>query len=96
MNEVLMIAVAAIFGMAIGGMFFAGLWWTIRFAMGSQHPELWMIGSLVVRVSFLLLSILWMGADDWRRFLACMIGILIARGIAMRCARPPRIVIHAA
>ena len=49
MNEVLTLALALLAGVALGAVFFGGLWWTVRKGVSSKHPALWFLGSLLLR-----------------------------------------------
>jgi F-type H+-transporting ATPase subunit a len=50
-------AVSLCIGAAFGVAFFAGLWWTVRRALGSQMPALWLIVSQALRIGLLLLGL---------------------------------------
>lgn len=51
MNDVPPLALAWVAGMALGAMFYGGLWWTVRKGIRSQRPALWFLVSLLVRVA---------------------------------------------
>ena len=54
MNEVLLLALALSAGVLLGGIFFGGLWWTVRKGVSSTQPALWFFGSLLLRMSVTL------------------------------------------
>lgn len=51
MNETLRLVPVLVTGVLLGGMFYGGLWWTVRKGVSSQRPALWFFGSLLLRMS---------------------------------------------
>ncbi len=82
----LMVALAA--GSVIGGIFFGGLWWTVRKGVSSEQPALWFLGSLVLRASMTLTGFSFVSRGNWQRLLMCLLGFLVARPIVTRFTRP--------
>jgi|HubBroStandDraft_6_1064221.scaffolds.fasta_scaffold279860_3 F1F0 ATPase subunit 2 len=68
--------------------FFAGLWWTIRSALATANPILWFAGSLLLRVSFVLVVFYALAAQGWQAMTLCLLGFLLSRIAATRFARP--------
>lgn len=66
-------------GILFGVIFFGGLWWTVRIGMKSPHAWLWFLGSFVLRLSITLVGFYTVANDDWKKFLACLVGFLLAR-----------------
>jgi F1F0 ATPase subunit 2 len=89
MNNFLILALALAAGLVLGTIFFGGLWWTVRKGVSSKHPALWFLGSMLVRMSIVLLGFYFVGRDDWQRLVACLLGFIIARFIVMRLTRTP-------
>jgi len=89
MNEFLFLVLALVAGLLLGAMFFGGLWWTVRKGVSSKHPALWFLGSMLVRMSIVLLGFNFVGRGDWQRLVACLFGFIIARFIVMRLTRTP-------
>lgn len=87
MNEVLSMLLVAAMGFVLGLIFFGGLWWTIRRMLHSSRPALWMLGSLVLRMSIALSGFWLIAGHDWKRMLVCLAGFLIARLVLTRPAR---------
>lgn len=87
MNEVLALTLAAISGVALGGLFFGGLWWTVRKGMASSSPAIWFLGSMLLRTAAVLTGFYFVGSGDWQRLLACLGGFLAARIAAMPLTR---------
>jgi F1F0 ATPase subunit 2 len=71
--------VALLAGMALGGIFFGGLWLTIRHTLSSAALGLWLMGSFVVRTVIVLVGFYVIFAGDWRRLIACLVGFASAR-----------------
>lgn len=89
MNNFLILAFALVAGLGLGAIFFGGLWWTVHQCVSSKHPALWFLGSMVVRMSIVLLGFYFVGRGDWQRLVACLVGFIIARLIVMRLTRTP-------
>lgn len=89
MNEALALALAAIAGLLLGAIFFGGLWWTVRLGMTSRGPALLFLGSLLLRTIVVVAGFYTVGAGQWQRFLACLLGFVIARFIIIRLTGPP-------
>jgi F1F0 ATPase subunit 2 len=88
MHDTLTLAAAGLAGMALGGLFFAGLWWTVRLGVTSRRPGLWLIASLLLRMNMILAGLWLTGHGNWQRLLACLLGIGLARTIVMILVRP--------
>jgi len=78
---------AALAGLALGAVFFGGLWWTIRAGLTSSRPAACFIFSLVIRLGLTLTGFYFVGGGDWRRLLACAAGFLLARFLVVRLTR---------
>ena len=89
MNEFLFLVLALVAGLLLGAIFFGGLWWTVRKGVLSKHPALWFLGSMLVRMSIVLLGFYFVGRGDWQRLVACLFGFIIARFIVMWLTRTP-------
>ena len=84
MNNILFLTLALVAGLLLGSIFFAGLWWTVRKGVFSKSPGLWFLGSMLLRMSIVLLGFYFVGRGDWERLVTCLIGFIIARFILMR------------
>ena len=89
MNEFLILAEALAAGLLLGAFFFGGLWWTVRKGVSSKHPALWFPGSLLLRMSLVLVGFYFAGRGNWQRLVACLLGFIIARFCVMRLTRTP-------
>lgn len=89
MHEVLQLAAALAAGMVLGAMFFGGLWWTVMRGVSSHQPALWFLFSKVLRMALALGGFYLVGGVRWERWLACLLGFVVARLVVARLTRPP-------
>jgi len=87
MNELLIGALAWLAGLLLGGIFFGGLWWTVRKSVSSQRPALWLLPSLLLRMSITLGGFYFVSDGHWQRWLLCLLGFIMARLIVTRLTR---------
>jgi F1F0 ATPase subunit 2 len=87
MNETLTLAAAGVAGLLLGGLFFGGLWWTVRRGLTSRRPALWFLGSLVLRMGMVLAGFYWIARDQWQPLIPCLLGFVAARLIVIRLTR---------
>jgi F1F0 ATPase subunit 2 len=78
-NDVVGWAVAALFGGALGGFFFGGLWWTVRNVLQSKHPAVLIAVSIILRVSLTLYGFYIVSGGQWQRLAFCLVGFSTAR-----------------
>jgi F1F0 ATPase subunit 2 len=95
MNEVGTFSIALMAGILIGTIFFGGLWWTVQKGLTSPNPVWWFFGSTLLRTSFAVTGFYFISRGDWRKFVVCLFGFLIARVVVTRLTRTPRNGIHA-
>ncbi len=88
MSELLAFVLAFSAGVGLGAIFFAGLWWTVRQALLANHPALWIVGSLLLRMAVLLCGIYWVAGGSWQRMLACVVGFVTTKLVATWLALP--------
>ncbi|MEO8340297.1 MAG: ATP synthase subunit I [Nitrospirota bacterium] len=81
MNEALGLILALAAGVILGGIFFGGLWWTVRKLVSSSQPALWIFASLPLRMCLTLTGFYFVARGDWQRLLVCLIGFVVARPI---------------
>jgi F1F0 ATPase subunit 2 len=87
MNEVLLIGwLVVVFagGVALGGLFFGGLWLTVQYAPTTAGGGLLVILSFVARTALVMLGMFYLTGRDWRAVLVCVAGFLVARGVILR------------
>jgi F1F0 ATPase subunit 2 len=88
MNEFSILIPPLAAGLVLGGLFFGGLWWTVVKGIASPRPALWFFGSMMLRMSITLAGFYFVGREDWRRWLLCLLGFVIARSIVKWLTRP--------
>ena len=72
MNESLTpLVLSLLAGIAVGALFFGGLWWTSKKILAPGQPALWFIGSFLVRMSVTLAVFYVVAQGDWQRLLVC-------------------------
>lgn len=79
---------AMLAGGALGTLFFAGLWWTVRRAADSATPARWFITSLIVRTAIVLAGFYVVGAAQPLQLGLCLLGFVLARVLVLRITRP--------
>ncbi len=84
MNDVPGLILAWFGGALLGTGFFGGLWWTVRKTVSSGHPALWVLGSVVLRMSAVLAGFHFVSGGRWERLLACLLGLIVARLLVVR------------
>lgn len=88
MNENLMLVLAFGTGGLLGAFFFGGLWWTVQKGLKSKRPALWFFSSMLLRTGITLTGFYMIAGGEWRRFLACLLGFVAVRFIAVKLTRP--------
>ena len=71
-------------GIAIGGIYFAGLWETVRRLPDAPMPFRTVASSLAVRMTLALGGFYLVSQGQWERMAAAMAGFLLMRGILLR------------
>ena len=89
MSETVTLVSAAVAGLLLGGIFFGGLWWTVRKGVSAKRPALLFLVSLVLRTAVTVAGFYVVGDGHWQRLLACLLGFVIARFMVTRLAGPP-------
>ncbi|MBB4200510.1 hypothetical protein CCR94_02660 [Rhodoblastus sphagnicola] len=79
MNEFIFLAAATAAGLLLGAFFFGGLWWTVVRGLSSPRPALWFFCGLLLRMSVTLAGFYLVGRDNWKLWLACLLGFVLAR-----------------
>jgi F1F0 ATPase subunit 2 len=88
MSQILPLVLAVVVGLALGFMYFGGLWFTVQRLPQSRRPALLSLVSLIIRLSFTLAGFYLVMAGRWERLLACLAGFLLMRFVLVRRWRP--------
>ena len=89
MNDFLFLVLPLAAGLLLGAFFFGGLWWTVIGGVSSQRPALWFFGSMPLRMSITLMGFYFVGGENWKRWLLCLLGFVLARLGVKWLTRPP-------
>jgi len=89
MNDFLSLIPALGAGLLLGSVFFGGLWWTVRKGLLSKRPALWFLGSLLLRIGFVLVGFYVVSGGHWDRLLACFLGFIAVRFVVTRLTAAP-------
>ena len=68
----------------MGGLFFGGLWFTVRKTVAAKQPALLIAGSFLLRTGVTLTGFYFIGHGNWQRLIVCLVGFIIARFIIIR------------
>ncbi|QBB71158.1 ATP synthase subunit I [Pseudolysobacter antarcticus] len=79
MSDLLTWALVWSAGVALGAIFFGGLWWTVRRGVLSEHPAVWFLVSVMLRTSLVLGGFYVVADGQWPRLLLCLLGFVMAR-----------------
>jgi F1F0 ATPase subunit 2 len=83
MNETMYMILTFISGMALGIIFFGGLWLTVRKMVESTKSALWMLGSFLFRMSITLIGFYYVSQNNLQRLIICLLGFIAARFIVI-------------
>lgn len=75
-------------GLALGLIYFGGLYWTVRRLPSAASPGLLTLGSFLGRLTLCLAGLYAVGLDDWQRMLACLGGMALVRMVLVRRLGP--------
>lgn len=95
MNEAMTWVLALLAGMALGVIFYGGLWWTIRRGVPSPRAVFWFFGSLTLRMGIAVAGLYFVGRGHLLRLLMCLLGFMIARLVITWLTLKPREAGHA-
>lgn len=82
------LVVPLLVGVLLGCLFFGGLWWTVQRAVATRWVALWFFASLLLRTGIVLGGFYLSCGDDWQRWLAALLGFVVARMVVTRVTRP--------
>lgn len=71
-------------GVACGTVFFEGLWWTTHRLLTARAPWLLLTVSFGFRAAIVIAGLVMVSAGHWKRLLAAVAGLLLARAAVLR------------
>ena len=92
MNDAALLSMPLGIGCLTGFIFYGGLLWTTRRGLLSPRPALWFFCSFWLRMAVVLSGFYMVAGSDWKKLLACLTGLLMARMAVTQVARK---VLHA-
>jgi F1F0 ATPase subunit 2 len=87
MNEISYMVLAFIAGLVLGTLFFGGLWLTVKKAVTSKIPALWIFSSFLFRITITLIGFYFTAEGNWQRLLICLLGFVAARFIVIHLTK---------
>jgi F1F0 ATPase subunit 2 len=78
---------AFIAGTVLGTIFFGGLWWTVSRGLTVATPATWFGLSALLRMTVTVSGLYLVARSGLPSLLACLCGILLARGLVKRFTR---------
>ena len=75
-------------GVAIGAVFFGGLWWTVFKGVRTRRAALQFLISFLFRTTFVLIAFYLVGTAHLDRLAACLLGFVLGRVLIVRLTRP--------
>lgn len=83
MDETISMIIAFVVGIALGIIFFGGLWFTVKKVVVAKLPSLWLLISFILRVSITMLGFYLIADNNWQNLLLCLVGFILARFMVM-------------
>ncbi|CAN5898309.1 ATP synthase subunit I [soil metagenome] len=80
---------AVLAGAALGVVFYAGLWWTVRRAATFRRPGLSVLASMLLRMGVALGGFHLVAGGQLARLLLCLAGFVLARAAVTLMTRLP-------
>ena len=71
-------------GMVLGAVFLAGLWFSVHGLRGARHPGLLMVTSFIARMLLVIGGFYMLSDGDWRRLVAALAGFILVRILTVR------------
>jgi F1F0 ATPase subunit 2 len=87
-TEFIAISLSLLAGVLIGTLFFAGLWWTVRYGLRSNHPALLFMISLIARLGLAFGAFYLVSDGALDRLAAALLGFLMSRHFIQWWVRP--------
>ena len=83
MNETVSIILAFVAGIALGIIFFGGLWLTVKKSVHAKAAWLLVLGSFILRVGIVMTGFYFISSGNWQRLVGCLLGFMVARFVVI-------------
>ena len=90
MSDIGLLIRALTAGLALGAVFFGGLWWTVSRALTTTVPGVWFGLSALLRMAVTIIGLYYFARLGLPSLIACLCGLLLARGAVSRLTRIAR------
>ncbi len=87
MTGIVLLLGAVATGMVLGTAFFGGLWWTVGRGLTATSPAVWFGISALVRTAVLVSGLYCCARLGLPSLIACLCGLLVARGAVKHFTR---------
>jgi F1F0 ATPase subunit 2 len=87
-HEIAALTLVFFTGVAIGTLFFGGLWWTVLKGIRTRRAALLFLISFLLRTTFVLIAFYLVGTAHLDRLAACLLGFVLGRVLIVRLTRP--------
>jgi F1F0 ATPase subunit 2 len=87
MSDWVWIIPAFLAGIALGALYFGGLWLTVQRLRVVRRPGTLLLVSFVVRTALVLAGFYLVMGGQWERLVACVVGFVIARFVSVWLSR---------
>lgn len=87
MSENLGLLVSLFVGVFLGGVFFGGLWWTVKVALSSGFSAVLFLGSLLLRSTVTMAGFYLVSGGQWQKLGLCLLGFILARQVVKQLTK---------
>ena len=87
MSDIGLILAPLAAGVVLGAVFFGGLWWTVTRALNASVPAVWFGLSALLRMAIAVCGLCYFARLGLPSLIACLCGLLVARGTIKRLTR---------
>jgi F1F0 ATPase subunit 2 len=87
MNEIIYVVLVFMAGVALGVLFFGGLWLTVKRMATSKKPAFLFFVSFCLRMAVVLIGFDYVAPGNLRGLLICLLGFIAARFMVVRYTR---------
>jgi F1F0 ATPase subunit 2 len=74
-------------GIALGLVFFGGLYWSVNQLPRAKNPGLLMMASMLVRMAILLAGLYFVMAGELKNLLAAVVGVMVVKFVMIAWVR---------